>query len=85
MSSWLKRPCDRGRDFLEVVGMDDLDGAAPDELLDAIAEDLLDRAADVADAQIGIDDGDDVGRAGNQGAEASFVLLDLGAAVDHRR
>ena len=75
---------DRDERFVEVVGMDERGGVATDQLVDAVAEDLLDRAAHVADPQIGADDRDEVGRAGDERAEALFVLFELRRALDER-
>ena len=68
--------CRIGDDRLEVrcahravLGMDEPEEVAADEILGPVAEDVFERGADVGRARLAVDDDDDVGRVADQRAE----------------
>jgi hypothetical protein len=66
---------ERLRAFL-IIGMNVLDRASPDALLDAITEDLLDGGADVFVSSIGADNQNEVGDVLRQDSEVILMWRD---------
>src|SRR5680860_358251 len=58
----------------QVVGVDQIDVVAADEILPGVAEDAFDGRADGANGAGRVEDGDDVGGAADEGAIAVVVL-----------